>query len=67
MIDNNNYTISDIKKISNTKVFFVKIIFANSSQYKKILKKYPNHLKQIYDTKYHYELEGIKITCDKLV
>ena len=67
MIDNNHYTISDIKKISNTKVFFLKVIFVNSSQYKKILKMYPNHLKQIYNTKYHYELEGIKIVCDELV
>ena len=60
MIDNNSHQISKIKKIMNTKIFNVEIIFTKSSIYKKILKKYNFKLEYLYNPKYYWELEGIK-------
>ena len=60
IIDNNNYGIKEIKKINESKVYFIQIIFAKLSQYKKILNMYPNYLSWIYNNEYYWELDGIK-------
>lgn len=61
LVDNNKHLISRIKSINSNKIFFIKIIFANSSQYKKILLDSNIDVKKIYNTIKYWEFDGIKI------
>jgi hypothetical protein len=61
IIDNNKHLVSRIKSINLNKIFFIRIIFAYSSQYKNILNKLNIDVKKIYIPNYYWEFDGIKI------
>jgi len=60
LIDNNKHPISKIKNINRNKIFFISIIFSNSSQYKDIIKEKNINVTSIYDLDKYWEFEGIK-------
>lgn len=61
LIDNNKHQISRIKSINSNKIFFITIIFANSSQYKKILFNSNIDVEKIYNPIKYWEFDGIKV------
>ena len=61
LIDNNIHSISKIKTINAVKIFFITIIFSNSSQYKNILKNKNIDIDKIYNPDNYWEFDGIKI------
>lgn len=61
LIDNNKHSINKIKTINANKVFFITIIFTQSSQYKNILSNSNIDVDKIYNPQYYWELDGIKI------
>jgi hypothetical protein len=60
LIDNNKQLISKIKNINLNKIFFIEIIFSNSSQYKNIIVEKNIDIKKIYDITKYWEYEGLK-------
>lgn len=61
LIDNNKHSIYKIKYINSNKIFFINIIFSNSSQYKNIIKEKKIKINKIYNINSYWEYEGIKI------
>lgn len=64
LIDNITNNITQIKKINNSKIFFVDVIFLKVSQYNNILSDKKKIILSIYNAEYHWELDGIKFLID---
>lgn len=61
LVDNNKHSVSRIKSINSNKIFYIKILFAHSSQYKNILINLNIDVKKIYNNDKYWEFDGIKI------
>lgn len=61
LVDNNKHSVSRIRSINSNKIFYIKIIFAHSSQYKNILINLNIDVKKIYNNDKYWEFDGIKI------
>jgi hypothetical protein len=62
LIDDNKHNINIIKKININKVFFINIIFSQSSQYKEILSKQKIDISNIHNIDKYWEIEGLKFS-----
>lgn len=62
ILDNNKYTIDNIKKIKYKKIKIIKIVILNKGgSYKE---KYKNYLTDMYNPKKYWDFEGIKISTN---
>lgn len=66
VIDNITTNIGRVKKIKDSKIFFIEIIFLKISQYKSILLKNKKIIEFILNPYYQWELEGIKFFQQKI-
>lgn len=66
LIDNVTTNIGKVKKIKDSKIFFIEIIFLKISQYKSILSKNKKIIDLVTNPEYQWELEGIKFITDKI-
>jgi len=60
ILDNNKYDIINMKLLSNKLLEKMKIIYSKSNLYKNIIGKYKYIIDNIDNSKYYWELEGIK-------
>ena len=64
IIDNNNYELYEIKKMTDKIIPLFNIIFTKSEFYKASSKQFKKIVVDMYDVKKYYEIDGIKIHMD---
>ena len=60
ILDNNKYNLNEIKRLNETKINYIDLIFLKSSQYKKIIEKDNYTDDYVYNIDNYMEIEGIK-------